>query len=248
MGDASGNFRDQDGRPVYRQSGLGDQGLIFRFEDESIYVYWNTSALEPQSDEDNWTVTVDGKETYEVPVAAICDRRVRLVDGATVTMADSEKNQAAYPQPKSQRKGLGFPMMRVVALMCLASGALLAAATGACAGKGGDEQTLLRGMLDRLDDGDILLGRETGRKLGTGGNWGQTRFLLPSHKPVGLQSGWRQHKKLREIIVVCLLFCCPLFCLLRITPPMTPFRLRRRPLRCRRCPPTSSLRADRLGR
>ena len=52
VGDAPGNFRDQDGRPVYRQSGLGDQGLIFRFEDESVYVYWSTSALNP-SEEDN---------------------------------------------------------------------------------------------------------------------------------------------------------------------------------------------------
>ena len=55
VGDAPGNFRDQDGRTVYRQSGLGDQGLIFRFEDESVYVYWDTSALNPSaSPEDNW--------------------------------------------------------------------------------------------------------------------------------------------------------------------------------------------------
>ena len=86
------------------------------------------------------------------------NRRVRMADGATVTLADTEENQAKYPQPASQRKGLGFPMMRVVALMCLASGALLDAATGPCKGKGSDEQTLLRGMLDRLAHGDILLG------------------------------------------------------------------------------------------
>lgn len=55
VGDDPGNFRDQDGRTVYRQSGLGDQGLIFRFPDESVYVYWNTDALKPQADEDNWT-------------------------------------------------------------------------------------------------------------------------------------------------------------------------------------------------
>lgn len=55
VGDTSGNFKDQDGLPVYRQSGLGDQGLIFRFEDESVYVYWNTGALEPSSDEGNWS-------------------------------------------------------------------------------------------------------------------------------------------------------------------------------------------------
>lgn len=48
VGDAPGNFRDQAGNVVYRQSGLGDQGLIFRLPDESIYLYWNTAALEKQ--------------------------------------------------------------------------------------------------------------------------------------------------------------------------------------------------------
>lgn len=46
-GNTSGAFEDQNGRPVYRQSGLGDQGLIFRFPDESVFVYWNTAALDP---------------------------------------------------------------------------------------------------------------------------------------------------------------------------------------------------------
>jgi len=54
VGDTPGNFEDQDGRRVYQQSGLGDQGLIFRFPDESVYVYWNTTMLEP-IDEDNPT-------------------------------------------------------------------------------------------------------------------------------------------------------------------------------------------------
>jgi hypothetical protein len=85
-------------------------------------------------------------------------RRVRLVDGATVTLADTEKNQQAYPQPSSQKPGLGFPLCRVVGLFCLGSGALLNAATAPCEGKGSDEQTLLRGMLDTLEAGDILLG------------------------------------------------------------------------------------------
>ena len=55
VGDDPGNYRDQDGRTVYRQSGLGNQGLIFRFPEESVYVYWNTDALKPQAGEDNWT-------------------------------------------------------------------------------------------------------------------------------------------------------------------------------------------------
>ena len=85
-------------------------------------------------------------------------RPVRLVDGATVTLADTEENQAAYPQPSSQKPGLGFPICRTVAMICLGSGAVLDAATGPCEGKGSDEQTLLRGMLDTLEADDILLG------------------------------------------------------------------------------------------
>ena len=47
VGGTPGNFHDQDDRPVYRESGLGDQGQIFRFENESVYIYWDTAALNP---------------------------------------------------------------------------------------------------------------------------------------------------------------------------------------------------------
>ena len=85
-------------------------------------------------------------------------RRVRLVDGATVTLPDTEENQAAFPQLDSQKAGLGFPICRLVALLCLGSGALRDAAIGPCKGKGSDEQSLLREMLDTLQSGEILLG------------------------------------------------------------------------------------------
>jgi hypothetical protein len=85
-------------------------------------------------------------------------RAVRLVDGATVSLPDTEENQAAYPQSRSQKAGLGFPICRVVGLLCLGSGALLDAATGPCQGKGSDEQALLRSILDALQGDDILLG------------------------------------------------------------------------------------------
>jgi len=85
-------------------------------------------------------------------------RAVRLVDGMTVTLPDTEENQAAFPQPSSQKEGLGFPICRVVGLLGLSTGALLDAAMGPCEGKGSDEQSLLREMLDALQSGDILLG------------------------------------------------------------------------------------------
>jgi len=45
QGSVVGNFKDQDGNMVYRQSGLGKIGVIFRFKNESIYVYWDTVGL-----------------------------------------------------------------------------------------------------------------------------------------------------------------------------------------------------------
>ena len=55
VGDQPGNYNDQHGNPVTRENDLRDQGLIFRLPTESIYVYWNTAALEPVADEDNPT-------------------------------------------------------------------------------------------------------------------------------------------------------------------------------------------------
>jgi hypothetical protein len=83
---------------------------------------------------------------------------VRLVDGTTVPMPDTLANQATYPQPRSQKPGLGFPLCRLLGLMCLGSGAVLNAAIGPYRGKGGDEQSLLRSVLDTLESGDLLLG------------------------------------------------------------------------------------------
>ncbi len=83
---------------------------------------------------------------------------VRLVDGTTVPLPDTTANQAAYPQPGSQKPGLGFPLCRVLGLICLGSGTLLNAAIGPYRGKGGDEQCLLRSVLDTLERGDLLLG------------------------------------------------------------------------------------------
>ena len=85
-------------------------------------------------------------------------RPVRLVDGTTVSMADTLENQAEFPQPTSQKPGLGFPISRLLALFCLSSGAVLDAATCAYHGKGNDEQTLLRSLLDRLEPGSVLVG------------------------------------------------------------------------------------------
>lgn len=85
-------------------------------------------------------------------------RSVRLIDGTTVTMPDTPANQSRYPQQRSQKPGLGFPISRIVGVLCLSSGTLLDAAMGPYKGKGGSEQSLLRGLLDSFQANDIVLG------------------------------------------------------------------------------------------
>lgn len=85
-------------------------------------------------------------------------RRTLLIDGTTVTMPDTKANQEAFPQQGGQKPGLGFPICRVVGVICLSSGAVLNAAIGAYKGKGGSEQRLMRELLETFSAGDLLLG------------------------------------------------------------------------------------------
>ncbi|MDD2905685.1 MAG: IS4 family transposase [Sulfurimonas sp.] len=84
-------------------------------------------------------------------------RDVYLIDGTTLTMADTKKNQEIYPQPKWHKEGLGFPILRVVAIISLDTGSITDAQVGSLKGKGSGEQGLLRSMLGQFKKGDILL-------------------------------------------------------------------------------------------
>ena len=84
-------------------------------------------------------------------------RRTLLVDGTTVSMPDTPENQRVYPQPSSQEPGLGFPLARVVALGCLASGALLEATVSPAKGRGSDEQGRFRVLMSALQPGDVVV-------------------------------------------------------------------------------------------
>jgi putative transposase len=85
-------------------------------------------------------------------------RHVKLVDGTTVTMPDTEDNQKAFPQPGSQAKGIGFPMARLVILFSLATAMSTAMAMGPHKGKKTGETALLRELFGLLEPGDIVLG------------------------------------------------------------------------------------------
>lgn len=84
-------------------------------------------------------------------------RAVKLVDGTGLSMPDTPENQAVYPQPDTQAPGVGFPLARLVVVICLATGAALDAAIGPYSGKGSGELTLVRGLLESFEAGDVVL-------------------------------------------------------------------------------------------
>jgi Transposase DDE domain len=85
-------------------------------------------------------------------------RPVQMVDGSTVSMPDTAANQEAFPQPRSQKAGVGFPLARLVAVISLATGAVRELALGPSRGKETGETALLRTLWDRFAPGTILLG------------------------------------------------------------------------------------------
>lgn len=93
VGDSPGNYTDQNGRKVYRQKGLGDQGQIFRMPDESVYVYWSTAGLEPVAAEDNWTApftTDDYDATTRLRCRAAGDREFGSCPAGILRMEDGQ--------------------------------------------------------------------------------------------------------------------------------------------------------------
>jgi len=84
-------------------------------------------------------------------------KHVTLVDGTTLTMPDTPENQQAYPQLVSQAPGAGFPIVRMVVLISLATACVFDMALAPYEGKETGETALLRRLLDRLQAGAVLL-------------------------------------------------------------------------------------------
>ena len=85
------------------------------------------------------------------------DRHVKLLDGTGISMPDTPSNQATFPQPACQAEGVGFPLARLCTVHCLASGAVLAAASGPFRGAGHSELDLSRTLLGAFQAADLLL-------------------------------------------------------------------------------------------
>jgi Transposase DDE domain len=84
-------------------------------------------------------------------------RAVKIVDGSGVSMPDTEANQQDYPQSSTQAPGLGFPVARIVVVLSLACGAVLAAAVGRLRGKNTSEPMLFHSLYASLERDDVIL-------------------------------------------------------------------------------------------
>jgi Transposase DDE domain len=82
---------------------------------------------------------------------------VFLADGTCFSMPDTLDNKLVYPQPPKLRDGWGFPVMRSVALISLATGAVVDMSFAPYAGKGTGETRLLRDIMGSLSPGDVLV-------------------------------------------------------------------------------------------
>jgi len=98
---------------------------------------------------------LDGAETAIAAKDLWCQLRVKIVDASTLTLEDTPKNQKTYPQPRSQKPGCGFPILRLIGLFSLATGLFVTWATGTW---NSHELILLQSLWDSLQPGEVLLG------------------------------------------------------------------------------------------
>lgn len=83
-----------------------------------------------------------------------CGRSVKVFDGSTILMCDTEDNQQAYPQHGNQKKGCGFPMARIVVFFSLLTGAVL---LGGITSRKTSETEMSRSLYQYLEPEDVAM-------------------------------------------------------------------------------------------
>ena len=100
-------------------------------------------------------------ETLEAraPAEALWNgRRVRVVDGSTLHIADTAANRSEYPLQEGLTPGCHYPVVRILVVFSLMVGVVIRAGLRAYQGKGTGETAMLRDLSDCFARGDVLLG------------------------------------------------------------------------------------------
>ena len=93
-------------------------------------------------------------EQHAPPATLLRGRPLRLLDGSGMRLPDTPKNRAAFPPPKNQPPGTGFPHLKVLMLSSLQTGAILAHSLGSL---WHHELRLFLGLRKWLKPGDIVV-------------------------------------------------------------------------------------------
>lgn len=99
--------------------------------------------------------TAQAAERRAPPCPRLPGRPVQAVDGSSVQLPATAANQKEYPQPSGQQPGCGFPVLKLVVLFSLASGALLDVVMG---NLHQHDLRLFHRLWECLKTGDILRG------------------------------------------------------------------------------------------
>jgi hypothetical protein len=90
-----------------------------------------------------------------VPAATTLQGRVlKVLDGTTLTLPDTAKNRADYPQPVTQKPGVGFPQLHLLVVWSARGGGVLDHVRGSTRD---GEMRLLHQLLPALTPGDIVV-------------------------------------------------------------------------------------------
>ena len=104
------------------------------------------------------TVEVAGELEQQADAAWLWKgRHAKLIDGFHFTLPDTPANQAEFPQPSSQKPGIGFPIVRACVILSLATACVTDLALGPHAGKKTGETALLRQLLGSFQERDVAV-------------------------------------------------------------------------------------------
>lgn len=110
VGEQPGSYRDEHGNTVTRDTtGLGNAGLIFRFPEESVFVYWDTSALEP-ADPDNptWPFTTAEYDATALVRCGRVDTETMETCPAGVLRMEDGQGSVVIVSPSGERFTINF--------------------------------------------------------------------------------------------------------------------------------------------
>jgi hypothetical protein len=104
------NYRDQNGRAAYRESGLGDKGQIYRLTNESIFVYWDTAPYKMSKTSGNQGNTGNAMSGSSAaagsqPAAGTTVSLLSDLIGAKAGQAENAIKQRGYRFVKSSPSG-----------------------------------------------------------------------------------------------------------------------------------------------